>query len=109
MLDNATKKRIETVLPKLNEKQKRRYLAAEAESLGRGGITAISEFTGVCRKTISTGIQENREETERKEECTETETRIRAKGAGRKPIEETQPGIVEALEKLVDGASFGNP
>jgi len=52
MLDNTTKKRIKIVLPQLNESQKRRYLAAEAESLGRGGITAISEFTGVCRKTI---------------------------------------------------------
>ena len=109
MLDNTTKKRIKIVLPQLNESQKRRYLAAEAESLGRGGITAISEFTGVCRKTISTGIQEKREAAGHQGETLKPQTRIRAKGAGRKPIETTQPGIIEALEQLVDGSSFGNP
>lgn len=109
MIEDTTKKRIETVLRGLNEKQKRRYLAAEAESLGRGGITAISEFTGVSRNTIAAGIRENREAADRREESPEEETRIRVKGAGRKPIEERQPGIIEALEELVDGSSYGNP
>ena len=35
--------------------------------------------------------------------------RIRAKGAGRKPIAETQPGIKEAIERLVDPETYGDP
>ena len=58
MLDKATQQRISTILPRLNEHLARLYLAAEAESLGRGGISAISEFTGVNRNTISAGLRE---------------------------------------------------
>jgi hypothetical protein len=38
-----------------------------------------------------------------------TDAPIRRKGAGRKPITETQPGIKEALEKLVCDSTFGDP
>ena len=38
---NALKIRIESVLPTLNEYQRRRYLSAEAKSLGRGGISLV--------------------------------------------------------------------
>lgn len=36
-------------------------------------------------------------------------SRIRKPGAGRKNIEEGQPGITDALLRLVNGHSFGNP
>ncbi|MBQ8093448.1 MAG: ISAzo13 family transposase, partial [Clostridia bacterium] len=52
-MDIVLKTRIDTVLPFLNESQKRRYLAAEAISLGRGGITEISSISGVHKNTIS--------------------------------------------------------
>ena len=52
MLDQATQQRISTILPRLDEHLARLYLAAEAESLGRGGISAISEFTGVNRNIV---------------------------------------------------------
>ncbi len=43
----------------LDEKTtKRMYLAAEAESLGRGGISLISQALGVSRNTIAAGIRE---------------------------------------------------
>jgi hypothetical protein len=38
----AIRKRIETVLPTLNEYQSRRYLSAEAKIIGYGGISLIS-------------------------------------------------------------------
>ena len=40
------------VLPYLNERQQRLLLAAEARSLGRGGISQVSRVTGVSRPTI---------------------------------------------------------
>ena len=58
MLDATTQKRILNIIPFLNERSKRAYLGAEALSIGRGGIKAISEFTGVDPKTIASGIQD---------------------------------------------------
>ena len=57
-IDSATSNKIDKILPHLDEHQKRLYLAAEAESLGRGGIKIISEYTGVHRNTIAAGIKD---------------------------------------------------
>ena len=56
--ENALKMRIETVLPTLNEYQRRRYLSAEAKSFGRGGITLVSRLSGVSRQTLTDGVKE---------------------------------------------------
>lgn len=42
----------------LNERQKRHFLALEAQALGYGGITKISKCFDVNRETISIGISE---------------------------------------------------
>jgi DNA-binding MurR/RpiR family transcriptional regulator len=58
-MDNDTlRNKIQKILPILNEKQKRIFLASEAQSLGYGGISKISKFSGVSRPTISQGIKE---------------------------------------------------
>lgn len=110
-MDKNTIKRINSILPKLDERLKRQYLAAEAEALGRGGIKEISQLTGVHRNTISSGLKELRSESMSglKDTGKAFVPKIRQKGGGRKSILETQPGIEAALEKLVDGDSFGNP
>ena len=108
MLDKATQQRISTMLPRLDEHLARLYLAAEAESLGRGGISAISEFTGVNRNTISAGLQEIHSQGS-EQETKSSNTRIRAEGGGRKSIEELHPEILEDLNSLVDEHSYGNP
>jgi len=111
MLDASTEKRINTMLPRLDERLKRQYLAAEAEALGRGGIKEVSQLTGVHRNTISSGLRELHSETNdngtAKNES--SKSRVRQIGGGRKSVLETQPGIEDALSRLVDGDSFGNP
>lgn len=108
MLDQAEATKINKILPFLNEAQKRLYLASEAETLGRGGISAISEAAGVSRMTITTGMKELNEG--RYEGVPgEKGQRIRKEGAGRKSIEETQPGIRAALDSLMDGSTLGTP
>lgn len=100
--------KINKMLPHLDERLKRLYLAAEAEAIGRGGITEISSLTGVHRNTISAGIKDLNSGvilTTQNEE----HFRTRKEGGGRKSIPEKQPGIMEALKRLVDGNSFGNP
>lgn len=108
MLEKTQIDKINKVLPHLDERLKRLYLGAEAESLGRGGIKEISNLTGVHRNTISAGIKDlnsNEVLTTKDNEyiCT------RREGGGRKSITETQPGIIEAINKIVDGDSYGNP
>jgi hypothetical protein len=50
--------RIKSVLPFLDERQRRLYLGAESRSLGWGGISLISALSGVCRETIARGKNE---------------------------------------------------
>ncbi len=108
MIEQAVTTKINKFLPYLNEAQKRLYLASEAEALGRGGISAVSEVAGVSRMTITTGMKEL---SEGRYEGVPGEAghRIRKEGAGRKSIEETQPGISAALENCMDGSTLGDP
>lgn len=108
MVDDATVTKINKFLPLLNEAQKRLYLASEAEALGHGGITSISNATGVSRVTITAGIKEL-DEGKYQGVPGEEGTRIRKEGAGRKPIEESQPGVTAALESIMDENTFGDP
>ena len=57
-MDKRTEDRILTMLPLLNERQRRIYLASEAIALGRGGIKEVSKLTGVSRTTIIKGKKE---------------------------------------------------
>lgn len=122
MEDLATEKRIKTVacLLSRNEKLKRIYLAAEAESLGWGGMGYVSKIAGVDKDTVTAGkkdlelIRKNPEpsygtDTNSSVRPQSDQDRIRAKGGGRKSVKDAQPGIVEALLKLVDGNEYGNP
>ena len=109
-MDKSTEERIKTVLPMLNEFQKRRYLAAEAQSIGWGGIGEVSRATGVARNTISAGLRElNCPDIENGGaetlSCEKSTQRQRRAGGGRKSIEEKQPGITASLLKLVSGHS----
>ena len=108
-MDMKLAEHINRVLPWLDEDQKRKFLASEAISLGRGGIQEISAISGVHRNTIATGIKELRDPHFKSGENAESKRRIRAKGAGRKPITVTQPGIKDAIERLVDPETYGNP
>lgn len=106
-MENITKLKlkIEIIMQILDEKQRRLLLAVEAKSIGHGGIKLISEKSGVSTKTISRGIKEINKPTE----STYDTNRCRVKGAGRKNIEETQPGIRETIEELLDAYTKGDP
>ena len=80
------KQRIDTMLPYLNEKQSRLYLANEAISYGWGGITLISSLSGKSPKIINLGIKEIK-----KEIPEAPENKIRREGGGRKHEKDKQP------------------
>lgn len=87
-----------------NEDQKRRFAAAMALDLGWGGISAVSNFTGMSITTIRKGIRELQENDDIKET-----NRIRKVGGGRKKIEGKNPKILMDLEKLMDENTMGDP
>lgn len=91
------------IASQLDERGTRRWAAAEARSLGWGGISAVAEATGISDRTIRTGI---RELTDPKALPLD---RQRKPGAGRHCREEEQPGLVEALEALVEPVERGDP
>lgn len=90
------------VLPHLNEKQRRLLIAAEAKTLGWGGISKVAKATGVSRVTIHKALTE----IAGKKIIAE---RIRKPGGGRKDITEYHPNILEKLEALVDPVTRGDP
>ena len=106
-LDACTKGRIDSLLPFLDERGKRLYLGAEAKALGRGGVSSISAHTRFSRITIQKGVDEL-SGTEPAEEEKDL-VRVRRMGGGRKDIVESNPGILEAVCKVIDGEEYGNP
>jgi DNA-binding phage protein len=91
----------EALSPWLDERVRRRWAGAEARALGRGGISRISEATGLSRTTIRAGLAELEEK--------KTDARIRRAGAGRKPLTEHDPELVDALDRLVEPVTRGDP
>jgi hypothetical protein len=53
-----TEQRMRDFFHSLNERDRRRYAGLEADKLGHGGISYISEILGCDRKTVSKGIDE---------------------------------------------------
>ena len=100
--DEALAGKFAVVLPQLDERQRRLLLGAEAISLGRGGITAVAIAAGVSRPMVTRGVAEVRT-------GVTVEGRIRKPGGGRKSVTETDPGLLAALEALVDPVTRGDP
>jgi len=94
--------RIKLMMPLLNEKQRRLYLASEAITYGRGGIAEAIRHSGVSRNTIKRGIQEL-------ENGVTNDGRVRNRGGGRDYVENKYPDIEEKIQKLIDGSTYGDP
>ncbi len=90
----------------LDERQRRLHAAVEAKALGHGGVKRVSEATGVARGSILAGIKEL--------ENPESDSavgpyRVRRAGGGRKSVAELDPGLREALDRLVEPEARGDP
>src|ERR1700733_7907717 len=88
----------------LSEQQKRLWAASEALSCGYGGVTIVHKATGLSRPTINFGIQEIKQGSSLKEG-----DRIRRPGAGRKKVEIEYPLLLQALKKLLENETRGDP
>ena len=93
--------------PLLDERTRRLWAAAEARAIGRGGITRVAEATGLSRGTVRAGVRELDSSTPPAPRA--GGARIRAPGGGRKTVAERDPGLVKALEHLLDPFTRGDP
>jgi DNA-binding phage protein len=96
--DDLLREKFAAILPHLNEKQRRLLLAAEARSLGHGGISQVARASGVARATIHKALHE--------QEPAVTE-RVRRAGGGRKKARD--PRLLADLEALVSPQTRGDP
>jgi len=102
----AEERRWVKVLTTLNEAQARWFVADKALDLGRGGVSRLSQVTGMSRMTITKAIKELRD---RGALQPAAQGRVRREGAGRKPIEESSPAVMRLIKAIVEETTAGDP
>jgi len=88
----------------LNERQYRCYLGTTALSLGRGGQALVSRLSGASINTVRKGVNEVSTNP-----SAQNSTQIRKPGGGRKAASEKHPELQKAIEKIIDGQTYGDP
>lgn len=94
--------KFDRILPHFDECRRRLYLASEATAIGRGGIARVAEASGTSIATIARGVAELAG-------SPSPTLRIRAPGAGRKRLTDTDPGLLPTLESLIEPHTRGDP
>lgn len=96
-------RRYDYVAPHLSERQRRLRLGAEARELGRRGVRVVTDAVAVSPDTVRRGREEF-------DDPQPLEVgRSRAAGGGRRRAEEHHPGLVAALDALVEPESREDP
>ena len=93
--------------PLFDERLRRRWAAVEARGIGRGGIARVAAATGMSRTTIRAGLREL--EAREAPDAEPDSGRARRRGGGRKPLTTHDPNLTQALERLVDPVTRGDP
>jgi len=99
------RRKFQTLTPVLDERSRRQWAAAEALELAWGGVTAVAAATGLSRTTIAAGVRELQSQAD----GAMPEPRIRRPGGGRKYLVDTDPGLLAALDALIDPLTRGHP
>lgn len=89
--------------PALNERTLRIFAAAEALSLGRGGISLVSRSLEITRDRISRGIKDIKSQKKLPPD------RVRRKGGGRKKLLASAPTLKADIEALISPYTRGDP
>jgi len=101
-LEALVVEKFSAVSPVLDERGRRLWAAAESRSIGYGGDSLVPAATGLARETIRKGRREI-------ERAVQAHGRVRRPGAGRPSMDDSQAGIREAREGMVDPLTRGDP
>ncbi len=102
--EEALARKSSALCPHLDERQRRVWLGVEAREIGHGGVAAVARAAGVSRPTVAKAVRELDEPS-----AVLPVGRARRPGGGRKRLTVADPGLVAALEALVDPATRGDP
>ena len=92
--------------PEMDERMRWQCAAAEAKGMGWGGVTAVSQATGLSRVTITAGLAELDLPVEQR---WSEAARIRRPGGGRPALTQSDPQLLAALESLIEPTTRGDP
>ena len=100
---SAIRCRFTALSPHLDERGRRSFAAAEAQSAGYGGIAAVSRATGIAASTIGRGLDELADLDAL------AANRVRRPGGGRKKLLSTNATLLDDLLGLVCPSERGDP
>jgi hypothetical protein len=101
------RRKFQSLGPVLDERSRRQWAATESRELGYGGVSAVARATGLARDTIRVGLRDLEHRRQHPDEP--LRRRVRQPGGGRKPLTESDPTLVSALEALVEPHTRGDP
>jgi hypothetical protein len=100
-LDEVLAGTFSLVAPHLTERQRRLLFGAAARALGYGGISRVARLAEASRPTVRRGAAEL-------DQPADPRGRIR-RHEGPKRLRERDPGLLQALDRLVDPDTRGDP
>ena len=101
--EQGIQRRYKELSPVLNEQGLRRFAATEARAYGFGGVSIVSQITGLARSTIGRGMKEIAENLQVEA------GRVRRSGGGRKAKQTEDSTLVSDLQRIVEPATRGDP
>jgi hypothetical protein len=100
--ETAIRARYAAIKDRLDERERRLFVAAEKVAAGYGGTAAVSRATGVAHSTIIRGAKDLLSEPAATE-------RVRRRGGGRPALSQSNPLVLKDLRQLVEPATMGDP
>ena len=94
------RRRYKEMAPVLSEQSRRRFVAMEAQALGRGGVSLMAQISGLARRTIYHGLSDIRDRRSAEPE------RVRRRVGGRKNKAAEDTTLVADLESIVEPAAW---
>src|SRR5207237_9167814 len=99
----AARRRYRELEPVLNEQSRRRFVALEAQGLGRGGVSLMARMTGLARSTVYQGLSDIRHK------VSAPPGRVRKPGGGRTQKTIEDPTLGADLASLAEPLKRGGP
>ena len=100
------RRKFRLVAVELDERRRRQWAAAEAREVGWGGVSLVARATGLSRPTIMAGLKDLQLPTKSRAVAA---TRVRSPGGGRRTLTQVDAGLLDALERLIEPATRGDP